>query len=379
MSDLTYEEPEQEELRLTPRSLHRASLRSGAYWPTASGLIFLLFFIIPAWQEQSPARAMAATVLALVFGVLYLYATGLRAYPVRDRVLWLAATWAVVGLIAVVIGSDTVYMVMYLVIVHAVLLPWRAGRIAVVVVGLAGLAGAIALRETFAVFLAVAGIILALMLGFGIQRSALTEQLERAEKRSAMLAVFAERERIGRDLHDILGHSLTTITVSAQLAQRLIDADPAAARRQIAEVERISRQALADVRATASGMQQVRAATEISSARSVLAAAGIEVEAPVTVPALSEEQAELFGYVIREGVTNVVRHSRATRCRIALDERSAEVADDGVGVPAGTPFTGLAGLRRRVESAGGVLRVDAPPDRGTALRAELPAATGGAA
>lgn len=364
--------PRAEEQRpLTPRGVLATARETGALLPTAMGLVFLLFIIGPAWQTMPPGRALATTVTALVFGLAYLGSVGLRAYPARVRGWWLAGTWVILAVLAALIGTDIVYMVMYVVIVHAILLSWRAGRVAVVVIGLAGLAGAIALGEQFAIFLAVAGVLFALTLGFSIQREVLEDRAVRAEQRSAVLAVAAERERIGRDLHDILGHSLTTITVSAQLAQRLIEADPAAARAQLAEIERVSRQSLADVRATASGMQQVRAASEIASARSVLAAAGMEVDAPVALPALPDDRAELLGYVIREGVTNVVRHSRASRCTIRLDERSATITDDGVGVPSGRARTGLAGLQRRVEEAGGTLSVERGPGGGTVLRAEM--------
>lgn len=355
-----------------PRGILQIALETRSFWPTATGLVFLLFLIVPAWQYYDLPRAIGTTIASLVFGALYLATPGVRAYARRTRLTWLALIWVDLAVLAVLLREDIVFMVMYAVIVHGVLLPWRAGRIVVPVLGVIGLVGGIALGEQFAVFLAIAGIVLALSVGFGIERSILEERAERAEQRSAVLAVAAERERIGRDLHDILGHSLTTITVSAQLAQRLVDADPAAAREQIAEIERISRQSLADVRATASGMQQVRAATEIASARSVLIAAGIEVDAPVTLPTLPDDRAELLGYAIREGVTNVVRHSRATHCTIALDERSATIADDGVGLRRGGDRTGLAGLQRRLEEAGGTLTVGPGPEGGTVLRAELP-------
>lgn len=354
------------------RGLLQVAQETGAFWPTATGLIFLLFMIVPAWQSYTVPRALGTTVASLVFGALYLATPGVRAYSRRIRLTWLALIWLNLLVLGALLREDVVFMVMYVVIVHGILLPWTTSRVVVPVLGMIGLAWGFIVGEQFAVFLAIGGVILALSIAFGIQRSILEGRVERAEQRSAVLAVAAERERIGRDLHDILGHSLTTITVSAQLAQRLLEADPAAAREQLAEIERISRQSLADVRATASGMQQVRAATEIASARSVLIAAGIEVDAPVTLPALPDDRAELLGYAIREGITNVVRHSRATRCTITLDERSATVADDGVGLPRGAARTGLAGLQSRLEEAGGTLVVGPGPDGGTVLRAELP-------
>ena len=154
----------------------------------------------------------------------------------------------------------------------------------------------------------------------------------RAERRVSTLAVSAERERISRDLHDILGHSLTAISIKSELAGRLIDANPDAAKAQIAEVEEIARQALADVRSTASAIREVRVAVELAGARSVLLAAGIEAQVPAALPALTDETSELFGFVVREAVTNVVRHSGATRCTISVTEDRVEIVDNGSGL-----------------------------------------------
>lgn len=356
--------------RLTPRTLHRAAVDSGGLGPTATGLVFLVFVIVPAWIDRSVPIAVAVTALALIFALQYLYIAGIRFFSLRTRLLWLAGIWLNIGLLGALIGADVVYMVMYLVLAHAVVLPWRGGRIAVLVLGLAGVACALALGQLFAVFLAVAGMIFGLYLGYGIQRSELENRAERAERRSAVLAVAAERERIGRDLHDILGHSLTTITVSAQLAQRLVATDPSAAGDQLREIERISRQALADVRATTSGLREVRVATEIASARSVLEAAGIAAQVPTALPALDDARAELFGYAVREGVTNVVRHSRARTCGIEIAEDEVRVIDDGRGIPRGSGRTGLAGLAARFEEAGGALAVTSSAE-GTRLLGRL--------
>ncbi|UYG17833.1 sensor histidine kinase [Brachybacterium huguangmaarense] len=360
----------------TPRGLHRAAVASGAMWYTAPSLLFMLFVVIPAFDERSLLRGAAIIVLALAYSVLFLYLPGIKAYGRRLVYAYVALGWLVIGLLALVIGSNVLYMVMFVLIMHTIALPWHVARVVVGPIALVTCVLAVVLDQPTAIILAVVGVMIALGVGYGIQQEVLSERLARAEQRNAVLAVAAERERIGRDLHDILGHSLTTITVSAQLARRLVDADPEAARAQLAEIERISRQSLADVRATASGMQQVRAATEIASARSVLAAAGIEADTPASLPPLPDDRAELLGYVIREGVTNVVRHSRATRCTIRLDTCSASVADDGVGIPAARPRTGLAGLERRVEDAGGRLTVRSAAGAGTLVRAELDAADG---
>lgn len=360
----------------TPRGVHQAARASGALAYNTPSLLFLLYVLIPAWTELSPVRAVVVTALCLVYALLFAYTAGLRAYPVRDRLLWLGASWVVLGLLGLLIHGEILYMIMFVQVMHGILLPITVARFAVPGLAAVAVPIAVVLEQPIAIILALVGVVLSLGVAEGIERSILQEKLDAAERRSAVLAVAAERERIGRDLHDILGHSLTTITVSAQLAQRLLDADPAAAKAQLAEIERISRQSLADVRTTASGMQQVRAASEIASSRSVLEAAGVRPEVPPALPALPDDRAELFGYVIREGVTNVVRHARASRCTIRLEEDLVQVADDGAGIPEGRARSGLAGLARRVEEHGGTLDVDSD-DTGTRLTARLPRLTEG--
>lgn len=153
-------------------------------------------------------------------------------------------------------------------------------------------------------------------------------------------------------------------------------AEPAAARGHIDEVEAIARQALADVRATTSGYREVRVATEIASARSVLLAAGIEAEVPAAVEPLAPEVNELFGYAVREAVTNVVRHSGASSCGIRLGGNELTVTDDGRGIgdEARGAGSGLRGLAERVAAAGGTLSLAVRSGGGTVVRVVAPAA-----
>ena len=119
--------------------------------------------------------------------------------------------------------------------------------------------------------------------------------------------------RIARDLHDLLGHSLTAASVKAQLAGRLVGQDDARAAAEIGDVERLTRQVLADVRAAVAGYREVSLAVELATAREVLGAAGIAADLPGAVDEVPAGQRELFGWVVREGVTNAVRHSRRQR------------------------------------------------------------------
>ncbi|MCU1413245.1 MAG: histidine kinase [Microbacteriaceae bacterium] len=199
-------------------------------------------------------------------------------------------------------------------------------------------------------------------------------QLRATQHELATLAVAEERSRVARDLHDILGHSLTVVTVKAELAARLIDTDPAAAKREIEDVEDLARGALADVRSTVAGFRGVSVAAELANARSALAAAGIRASLPGAVDQVPASSRELFGWVVREGVTNVVRHSGATQASVALAPDSVEVTDDGSG-PSKTASdgNGLAGLRERVEAAGGRMTIGRSQSGGFRLAVSLSA------
>jgi two-component system sensor histidine kinase DesK len=191
------------------------------------------------------------------------------------------------------------------------------------------------------------------------------------------LASEAERNRIARDLHDLLGHSLTAITVKSRLAQRLAakdDAEKAAA--EMAAVEELSRQTLADVRAAVTGYREVTLAAELARGRELLRAAGVLADLPTTVEMVAAGDRELFGWVVREGLTNAVRHSRATRCTVAVTASSVEITDDGVGSAVDGDGKGLTGLRERVAAVGGTVEAGPVRPHGWRLRVTLGSGSG---
>lgn len=161
--------------------------------------------------------------------------------------------------------------------------------------------------------------------------AATNRALMEARAEVARLASEAERNRIARDLHDLLGHSLTVITVKSALARRLAAAGSPATLEEIAAVEQLSRQALADVRAAVTGYRDVSLAGELARGRELLRAAGIVADLPTATDVVDTAHRELFGWVVREGLTNVVRHASATRCTVTLSATHVEIRDDGVG------------------------------------------------
>lgn len=186
-------------------------------------------------------------------------------------------------------------------------------------------------------------------------------ELVRAQEQIATMAVEQERLRFARDLHDVLGHSLTAATVKAQLARRMVGGDDDRARGELREVEGLLRDALKDVRGTVAGYRDVTLTSELVRAATVLEAAGIAAELPGGVDHVPAGRREIFGWVLRESVTNVVRHSHARRARVTVTPDRIEVWNDGAdGTAPGPASSGLVGLRERVEAAGGTLQ--AGPD-----------------
>jgi len=197
--------------------------------------------------------------------------------------------------------------------------------------------------------------------------------LVRAREENARLAVADERNRFARDLHDILGHSLTVITVKAELANRLLDVDPERARRELGDLERLSRDALVDVRRAVEGYRDLTLPGELARAREALRAADIEADLPNSTDEVPTELRELFAWTVREGVTNVVRHSGASRCSIRLAADQVEVCDDGSGPhPGEASGHGLDGLRERAASLGAVLVARTLEPQGFALQVSVP-------
>jgi two-component system sensor histidine kinase DesK len=209
---------------------------------------------------------------------------------------------------------------------------------------------------------------------FFAERNRMNRRLRKANEEIEQLAKVAERERIARDLHDVLGHTLSVITLKSELAGKLIDRDPERAGKEIREVEQISRQALTDVRDAIRGYRSQGLAAELAQAKSTLETAGLTVQcdaaSTVKLPAVQES---VLSLAVREAVTNVVRHARARTCRMRLEQENGscclEIQDDGLGSSNGEG-NGLRGMRERVEMLGGTLLRET--QAGTKLTITLP-------
>ena len=208
--------------------------------------------------------------------------------------------------------------------------------------------------------------------------SYLIQMSKNADKTQAKLEMVSERERIAHDVHDVLGHSLTVITLKADLARKLLHADPDRADAELEAIAQLSRSSLAEVRSTVTRLRIPDFSGEIQASERALQTASVTAKLPDAERALSAVgvNSSLFSWVLREAVTNIVRHSQAGFCEVRVSNTGLEILDNGVGIPAEyAAGSGIKGMKSRVESAGGTLVVEDAPARW--LRAH-PAASGAA-
>ncbi len=191
------------------------------------------------------------------------------------------------------------------------------------------------------------------------------------------LAATAERERIGRDLHDLLGHTLSLITLKLELSRRLFDRDVDAAKREVADAEKVARQALAEVRCAVTGIRATDIAAELATSRLMLETASVHLEYNA-VPPLPAEVERALSLILREAATNICRHAGASAASITFEAAPSglalRIADNGRG-GVRDDGNGLCGMRERVRAIGGTLLLDSPPGRGTTIRIQVPLAS----
>jgi two-component system sensor histidine kinase DesK len=232
-----------------------------------------------------------------------------------------------------------------------------------------------------AVFLAVVFYLLTLFWAGTVRLSMwiveVVRELEESRAVAGRLAVAEERLRISRDMHDVVGRALSAVAVKSELSAALARRGDPRAADEMDEVRTLAHESLREVRGVVAGYRSADLATELAGARSVLRAAGIAVRVVGDVPALDAPRQEALAWVVREAVTNVVRHSDATECRLDLDvDRSADVpavvlriVNDGVapGAVRASDGNGLAGLRERLVAVDGTLDATADGDRFTVV------------
>jgi two-component system, NarL family, sensor histidine kinase DesK len=341
-------------------------------WTPYGYLVYFVYFLAGPFLFSATSRGRVMTVAATLAGVTLYFA----AYWVQDRrILWLIGGQVALGVLLIPSNpAASVFFVYGASFLGKAFEPAEAYRYLAGIVAIAGLEAGILRLAPYAWIPAV---LFPVLIGALIiqqqQRERLTKRLLMAQEEAQRLAKVAERERIGRDLHDLLGHTLSVIILKSELASKLAEIDPARAAQEIREVERISRESLAQVRAAVQGYRSGGIESEVAHARSALDAAGVRLDASMGEHRLPAALETVLAMALREAVTNIVRHARATMCRLSLRQDGTwcelEVADNGRGgdLPEGN---GLSGMRQRVEALGGALERDG--SAGTRLRIRVP-------
>jgi two-component system sensor histidine kinase DesK len=340
---------------------------TGYVWLVYLGCFLIIPFLIaaPAWQQVA---AVLGTLAALPLYFLGYWLNG-------RRVLWVVGGFTLLGSLFAPINPGAASLFIFAATYLARMGdPSKAFPYLGILLAIEALeAWLLRLSPTFWIPTMVFSSLIGSVVIQWVHRRRLSDKLLAAQAESEHLAKVAERERIARDLHDLLGHTLSVIVLKSELASRLTASDPARAAEEIRDVERISREALTQVRAAVRGYRSAGFDSELRIAMQALEAAGIQVETLVEPPPLSPAQETVFAMALREAVTNVVRHAHATVCRLTLRRvgRFCEmvVADNGLG-GALDEGSGLSGMRERVEALGGALQRDG--SHGTELRIRVP-------
>jgi two-component system, NarL family, sensor histidine kinase DesK len=341
-------------------------------------LAYLVYLIISVRQNSSGAAAIAGYAIVAAFAVAWMLTVAIA----RKGGPWF---WILFGVLFALFAAElpfgraaTFVFCVFLTILAVVKLGiWSApvvGALALSALFVPVAVGSwhVSLADSFADITPVAIPIVAIVMAAMMQVVRSNQELALTRAQLARLAAENERSRIARDLHDLLGHSLTTITVKAGLARSVGATDPARALTEIAEVEALARRSLADVRAAVAGYREVTLNGELAAGRELLRAAGITADLPRATDVVDPAHHELFGWVVREGLTNVVRHARASSVAVQLSTAGIEITDDGVGAPGAAGGSGLSGLRERVAAVGGSVEAGPTRPRGWRLAVCLP-------
>lgn len=328
-------------------------------WSPLLWVVYLGFFFVDPVFSHASSRIWALDLAGtLVFLVLYF---GLFALE-NPKVFVHIGGMVLLGMLFMPINAGACGFFVY----AAAMLPFcvetkRAAVFGLITVGVIGaIEGLLLHTNGWTLFYsALFPIIIGAGNTFFAERNRMNRKLRKANEEIEHLAKVAERERIARDLHDVLGHTLSVITLKSELAGKLIERDPQRAGKEIREVEEISRKALAEVRDAIRGYRSKGLSAELAHAKATLETAGVSVQleasSTLEIPAMQEG---VLSLAVREGVTNVVRHARAATCRLRLEQHNGtcrlEISDDGQGFVS-LEGNGLRGMRERVEMIGGTL------------------------
>lgn len=349
------------------------------HWSWLLGVVWVVFLGIPLAALVVADNALGWRALGIAGLVLFalVYAWGMyRVDHQRDRThvprvgrQHLAVMLLLLGLEAPIIGLDVIGMLPFAVILAVLSLPLRHGVLVWVACLLVAVLVPVLTDQVGALILA----------GVLVPAGAFVLLMRQIQDRDTWYRALAdeqritqERDRVARDVHDVLGHSLTVVTVKLELAERLIDLDPERAKAELDAARSMTRQSLAEIRATIAGLRVTRLAEEVEHSRSALTDAGITAALPDDPEVVDPRHRLVLAWAVREIVTNVVRHSGATQCSVEWGADWLTVTDNGIGMRGHREGNGIRGLRERVRGAGGALDIaGGTGEVGTCVRVTL--------
>ncbi len=350
----------------------RISGKSRFWWMRYIWIVYSVFFVIDPIQRKSAFHWMLLAIVYPIFLTLYL----IPHFTTGRKQLAAVAAMFVLGLVYVPYN----YSAFGIFIFAIATLPFcfKSPRTVLLLISAAC---AVILVEGLLLHMSMwvwgGAIFFSFIVGGAntamAQEKAANAKLRLAHEEVEHLAKMAERERIARDMHDVLGHTLSVIVLKAQLAERLIIRDPEKAAVEIKDLESIARKALGEVREAIRGYRSEGLAAELERTQRTLDAAGVRFECNSAPPQISAARETVLSLVLREAVTNIVRHAKASHCKVVFSTEGEShqlcVEDDGCGgiLKEGS---GLRGMRERIEAMGGKLTIDS--QNGTRLTVNLP-------
>jgi two-component system sensor histidine kinase DesK len=366
-------------LRPTPDSEAAESLRKGHNpWIDAVHLLWSVWIFFGPLLDQKgfTSKWLVTTLVTYPFFLLFYALCIVR--PQRSVAIY-AWCIALLGLVAMAFEDSigSCYFIYGCVMLRAGICGWR--RYLLHLIAMCALFALVASKDrmpwqVIAYLIAMVGVITTVV-NVGINASKKNAALKLSQDEVRRLAATAERERIGRDLHDLLGHTLSLITLKLELSRKLFDRDPSAARRELEEAENVARHALAEVRAAVTGIRATDLAAELASARLLLESSAVHLDYGALPTSLPAEVERGLALVIREAVTNIHRHAGATEAHVRFEftaeKLDMQICDNGRGGQS-AEGNGINGMRERIKALGGTLTIESPSKRGTRIAVCVP-------
>lgn len=334
-------------------------------------IVFLAFPVLSIAQSELPtAVRIAGYTLIIAFAAVYLLAfrsfgakLGVEAGGHRRARMPFAVLLLIVALSIPILGQDTISFGPFVISYAAYLLSVRSMWITNVLV--LGITLVVAVPGNgIGNYIFLLGLIAVLIIVNAVNTGLIRHSIS-ADKLRIDYALLESQERMARDVHDVLGHSLTAVSLKAELAERLLDTDIEKSREELRQIRTLTAEALDSIRATVGGLRRTTLEEELRSARDALADAGIKTVVAGNAESLEPDRSRTLSWVLRESVTNVLRHAHAEACWIMITGNTLSIEDDGDSLAGSSEGHGIRGMRERARLAGAELSLGVSEHGGT--------------